>query len=237
MEYVFQILLLFILVSCLLKLSFWKLWQTVVFALLCAGFIIGTCRFAILQSKTQLADLLGNAEVMQNAAVLVTVESAVCFAFCFATLCDIFGRQQRKRWLQTLHWYPGLLLFPVLFYMQTQLIFALPGTGFTIISYTFAAAVLAGLPLAVFLVRRLYPEKELRLEVHFLAGLFVCLTGLITTVNGNVTYAAVKEPLNVKALLLSLALFAVAFYSGFIGNKVKWMLRRKKNQYKYQAIN
>jgi len=229
MQYLLPILLLFILLGCLLKLSFWKMWQTAVFALLCAGFIIATCRFAILQSKTQWAGFLSDVRVMQNIAVLITVESAVCFAFCFATLRNKFGKQS-ARWRQALRWYPGLLLFPGLFYVQTQFIFAMPGTDFTIISYTFAAAVLVGLPLLVYVIKRLEPREEPRLEVYFLVGLFVCLIGLITTVNGNVTYAPVKEPFNVNALLLSLTIFAVTFSAGLIGNKMKWMIRRKKNK-------
>src|SRR5690606_3254521 len=133
-----------------------------------------------------------------------------------------------KRWIQPLYWYPSLLIFPVLFYLLTQLIFSFPGTDFDTISYILAAAVLVILPALSYLVRYIYPEKELRLEVYFLVSLFVCIIGLITTVNGNVTYAAVEEQLNIKALLLSFGLFGTAFVLGFFWNKVKWIIRQKK---------
>ena len=227
MELIIQILMLFILINCILKLSFWKPWQTVIFGIVCALFIIWTCQFAILQSKTQLSDYLRNTRVMQDSAVLITIESAIYFAFCFAALREMFGKKTKK-WVQPLYWYPGLLIFPVLFYLLTQIIFAMPGTDFNTISYLLGGGVLIGLPALSYLVKYLYPEKELRLEVHFLVSLFVCTIGLITTVNGNVTYAAVEEPLNIKALLLSLLLFVVTFSAGFIWNRIKWIIRQKK---------
>ena len=227
MELIIQILMLFILINCIIKLSFWKPWQAAVFGIICAAFIVWSCQYAILQSKTQLADYLKNTKIMQDSAVLITIESAICFAFCFAALRNMFGKTV-KRWVQPLYWYPSLLLFPILFYILTQIIFAMSGTDFTTISYLLAAGVMLGLPALSFLVRYLYPEKELRLEVHFLVSLFVCIIGLITTVNGNVTYAAVEEPLNVKALLLSLGLFAAAFIIGYAWNKVKWIIRQRK---------
>ena len=58
MELVISILILFILVNCLLKLSFWKGWQAALFGLICGIFITATYPVAILQSKTQLADYL-----------------------------------------------------------------------------------------------------------------------------------------------------------------------------------
>ncbi|WP_029902614.1 hypothetical protein [Prevotella sp. 10(H)] len=227
MELIIQILMLFILINCILKLSFWKPWQAAIFGFICAVFILWTCQYAILQSKTQLADYLKNSYIMQDAAVLITIESAICFAFCFAALREMFGKKT-KRWIQPLYWYPSLLIFPVLFYLLTQIIFAMPGTDFTLISYLLAGGVLIGLPALSYLVKYLYPERELRLEVYFLVSLFVCIIGLITTVNGNVTYAAVEEPINIKALALSFILFAVAFLLGMVWNKVKWTFRQKK---------
>jgi len=227
MELIIQILMMFILINCIVKLSFWKPWQAAIFSLICAVFVIWSCQYATMQSKTQLADYLKNIKIMQDSAVLITIESAICFAFCFAALRNMFGKKV-KRWIQPLYWYPSLLIFPVLFYILTQIIFAMPGTDFTTISYMLAGGAFVGLPALSYLVKYFYPEKELRLEVHFLVSLFVCIIGLITTVNGNVTYAAVEEPLNIKSFFLSLGLFAGMFLLGFVWNKVKWIIRQKK---------
>lgn len=219
--------MLFIVINCILKLSFWKWWQSALFGLVCAVFIIWVKQYAILQSKTQINDYLMNREALQDAAVLVTIESAICFAFCFAALRNLFGRKI-KRWLLPLYWYPSLLLFPVLFYILTQTIFSMSGTDFDTISYAVAGISLIVLPIAAYGIRYLFPEKELRLEVHFLVSLFVAILGLLTTVNGNVTYAAAEEPINFKALGLSLGLFIITFLIGYGWNKARWIIMQKK---------
>lgn len=227
MELIIQILMVFIIINCILKLSFRSLWQSILFGAICAVFIIWVKEYAIMQSKTQIADYLKNRTALQNAAVLVTAESAICFAFCFAALRNMFGKRV-KRWLIPLYWYPSLLIFPVLFYLLTQTIFSLSGTDFDTIAYIISGITFVVIPIAAYGIRRLIPEDELRLEVHFLVSLFVCILGLLTTVNGDVTYAAVKEPVNFKALGLSLGLFIVTFVIGYVWNKIKWSIRQKK---------
>jgi hypothetical protein len=214
--------MLFILINSILKLSFRKWWQSVVFGCICAAFIVGVCPFATLQSKTQLSDFLHNTSAMQDTAVLITLESVIGFTFCFSSL---HSRKKGKVWTRILNGYPGLLIFPVLFYILTQLIFGMPGTSFTVISYFFGIAVLVGFPLLTLLVRRLYPENEFRLEIHFLVSLLVCIIGLITTVDGTVTYSALGETVNIKALAFSFGLFAVLFMAGFVGNFIKWRIK------------
>ncbi|MDR1675313.1 MAG: hypothetical protein LBR86_02430 [Tannerella sp.] len=225
MEYIVQILVLFILINCVFKLSFWKWRQAAAFGLACAVFIVWSCRWAILQSKTQLADWLQDVRVMQDAAVWVTVESAICFAFCFTRLRELFGRPHRTG-IRILHVYPGLLVFPALFYVQTQAVFSMPGADFMLVSCLLAALVFVAVPLLTVLLRRLYPDEEVRLEVHFLVSLFVCIIGLVATVNGNVTYAAVEQPFDAHALLTALGLFALLFTAGALVNKYKWKFKK-----------
>lgn len=227
MEFIIQILMLFIVINCILKLSFWKWWQAVIFSAACAIFVLWAEQYAILQSKTQINDYLMNREALQDAAVLVTIESAICFAFCFAALRNLFGRKV-KRWLLPLYWYPSLLLLPVLFYILTQSIFSLSGVNFDTVSYVMAGTVFIILPLAAYGIKYMFPEKELRLEVHFLVSLFIAILGLLTTVNGNVTYAAAEEPINFKALGLSLVLFIVTFLIGYAWNKIRWRIIQRK---------
>lgn len=231
MELIIQILMLFIVIGTVLRLSFWRWWQTVLFALGCSVFVVVWCKYAVLQSKTQLADYLSSNTIMQDAAVLITLESVLLLAFCFAALGDVHSRP-RRRWLRLLSLYPGVLIFPVLFYLLTQMIYAMPGSDFGNTAYLLAAAVLILIPLLSYAAGRLIPEKELRLEVYFLVSLFVCIIGLITTVNGNVTYAAAEEPTNPNAIILSISLFLIMFLSGVVGNKLRWKISNKKSKIK-----
>lgn len=103
--------MLFIVINCSFKLSFWKLWQTVIYSLIAGLFVAGTWQYAILQSKTQIADYLQNTEALQNMAIIITLESALCFGYCVAFLRGLYGKKNLW-WAELLRWYPSLLLFP-----------------------------------------------------------------------------------------------------------------------------
>lgn len=220
MEQIILILMLFVAINCVFKLSFWKLWQAVVFSLAAALFTAWMWPYAILQSKTQLADYLHNTVALQDMAIIITLESALCFGFCVAYLRGLYGKRN-PWWAALLWWYPSLLLFPVLFYCLTEAVFTLTGTDFRTTAYVLAGIVLVGLPLLSRLMKYLLPEADLRVEVHFIISLFVCALGLLTTVDGKTVYAAADTPFNRKAILLSAGLFIVLFSAGFLWNRFK----------------
>ena len=173
MELIIHILMLFIVINCSFKLSFWKLWQTVIYSLIAGLFVAGTWQYAILQSKTQIADYLQNTEALQNMAIIITLESALCFGYCVAFLRGLYGKKNLW-WAELLRWYPSLLLFPVLFYYLTEAIFRLPGVDFSVTAWSLAGIVVIAIPLLSRLMKYLVPEDDLRLEVHFLVSLFIC---------------------------------------------------------------
>lgn len=226
MEVIIQILILFIIVNTALKLSFWKWWESLIFAAIAAVFILLAQQYAIGQSKLQLQYYLNDKQTLQNMAVLITAESAISFAFCVASLRNMFGKK-KKRWVKVLYWYPSLLLFPVLYYLLTQTIFSLPGSSFSTISYFFAGILFVVFPALSYGLKRLIPEDELRLEVYFLVSLFVAILGLLTTVDGNVTYAAAPESFDIKIIIYSLILFTLFFTLGYFWNKYKWHILKK----------
>ena len=59
-------------------------------------------------------------------AIIITLESALCFGYCVAFLRGLYGKKNLW-WAELLRWYPSLLLFPVIFYYLTEAIFRLPG--------------------------------------------------------------------------------------------------------------
>ena len=181
--------------------------------------------YAIKQSKTQIADYLNNSGIMQDMAVLITLESVVFLAFCFSAIRQLYGVKP-KRWITPLYRYPGLLVFPVLLYILTNAVFSFAGIEFSLIAYVIAGSVFVLFPLLSWGIKRLLPEKELRLEVQFLVSLFVAVIGLICTVNGNVTYSATTEPLNVKALIGALGIFLFFFVAGYLWYKYKWKWKK-----------
>ena len=229
MELILQILILFICVNCLIKLSFWKAWQTVLFGLLCALFVWFSQSYIITLSKTKFEALLQDTKVLQDLAVWITAESALCFGFCIVALRRLFGKTKLRK-AMILYAYPGLLIFPVLIYIQAQLVFGLPGVDFEKIALYLTIAVLLFIPLGAWGVKLLFPEPELKLEIHFLLSLIICITGLLMTVNGNTTYKPIAQETDYKDMALTFLLFAGLFLSGWVFTRLKTMHRNKRIQ-------
>lgn len=232
METVIQILMLFIVVGAAFKLSFASRTQTLIYALCCALFLIGTYGYSIEQTKDGIQAYVTDKALREQAAILTTVESLLFIAFCFLSLAPS-GNDERGKWrgsalaYRLLRFYPCLMLLPVLFYLQTTLIFSLPGIDFSLISYALAGATLVGIPLLTWGVRTLLPERELRLEVCFLVSLFVFVCGVITTVDDSLRYAPLPTQIELDKLLMGLAGFALLFGLGFYMHRIKALFTRK----------
>lgn len=227
MELVLQILMLFVALGCILKLSFWKWWQAAIFGVVCGLFVVAVCPLAAMQSKRQLAEFLADPSAMQDMAVIVTLEASVCFAYCFLASKKIYGGTM-PRWGRVVQWYASLLIFPVLFFVLTQAIYAFPGSDFATIAWLLAGCAAIGLPLLRWVVKRLFPQSDYRLEVYFLVSLFLAILGLISTVNGNVTYAAPHETTDWAVLAPALLLFVIVFSAGFAWNRIKWIIKQNR---------
>lgn len=221
--------MLFITLNCAFKLSLWLWWQRVVYCAVLGAFVWWSQRYAILQSKTQIADYLQNSVALQNMAVIVTVESVVCFGFVACRLQDIYEAKPHRRWARLLWWYPSLLMFPVMFYALTQTIFTAVGTDFGTTAIALAAATVVILPLLAEGARRMVPDEEGRVEMHLLLTCFVCVLGLLSTQNGKMVYHVEKQPLDLKVIGLSLAAFILLFAAGFAGSRLRWRLRNRRN--------
>ena len=212
-----DILILFILLTCLFKISMWKFWQRLVYSLLLGSFAWWSMRYAVTQSKTQLADYLQDTGVIQNMAILVTIESSVGLAFCMSWL-------NGKRFG---YWYPSLLMFPAVFYLLTQTVFMAVGIGFEMIGMCFALAIIILLPLLSEGVRWLLPDDTSRVEAYLLLIIMVCILGLATTGNGEIIYATKGSPIEWHSLLLTFGFFLVLFLVGIIINKIIWTFKNK----------
>ena len=138
----------------------------------------------------------------------------------------------RKRTLwsyKALRWFPGLLIFPVLFSGLVALIFSFPGVSFPRIAWSMAAGVLVLIPAGTFVLQRLLPEKELRLELLFLANALIAVLGVITTVNGR-TAVTGNTVIDWSALAALTALILVGLIAGFFTARIKLYYKLRKNK-------
>ena len=128
--------------SFLLKQTFIPRGAMFVTAAVLALFTALTWGYAIEQSKTQISAWLANQSLMRDIAVLLSVDIIVQLTFCVFSACSRPHAELRRRMriIRTvLTFFPGLMIFPVVFSMLVQVIFALPGTSFSLIATVWPA--------------------------------------------------------------------------------------------------
>ncbi len=196
METVVLVLMILVCFNFMLKQTYRKLWSVIVTTVVCALFVGLTWRYAIEQSKTQIADWLSNQALMLDTSVVLSIEVILQMAFCMLTAHVLTAGPLKKRTLWTyraLRWFPGILIFPVLFSGLVYVIFSFPGMSFSLIAWSMSAAVVCLIPLGTWLLRWLLPEKELRLELLFLTNALIAILGIIATVNGRTAVVGMTE--------------------------------------------
>lgn len=195
MEIVVIVIMMMVGVSFMLKLSCHGWVGRLAIAILAAAFIILTCDAAASQSKTQIKEWLGEPELMLDMSVLLTIDVAFQICYCVMAARALHDRlpKTQKVLLKATLWVPGLLVFPTLFAMLTELIFTFTGTDFASIAWGLAGVVAIALPLMAALTRWLIPEPEIRLEMIFMVNLLIATLGIVATVNGRTAAAGTSE--------------------------------------------
>ena len=196
METVVLVIILLVCFNFVLKQTYRKLWMVGAISLLCALFVAFAWPWAIEQSKSQIQDWLNNPQLMLDTAVVLFIEVVIQMAYCLMAVHLMNTGKVRRRTLfiyKLLRWFPGLLIFPVLFHIETQCMFWLTGMEFSTVAYGLAAIVFVAIPLFTWAIKWLIPEKELRLEIFFLSNALIAILGIIATVNGRTAVAGISH--------------------------------------------
>lgn len=226
METVILVLMLVVIFMTWLKLTFLKMWQIIVVAVICSLFIGLSWSYAIQQSRNEISEWLGNQRLMLDTSVLLTIEVFWQMAYCMLSGKLLYGETVSRRtvWIyRILRFFPGLLIFPVLFYLQIQVMYLISGVDFAIVSWSLASAVLIAVVGGAYLLRWLLPQKSLRLEVLFLSSSLVLILGIVTTVNGTTSFKG-AEPIEWNALLAFCVLTFVCAVIGYF----KFQIRKSR---------
>lgn len=196
MESVVLVMMILVCFNYILKQTYRKVYSIAFSAIVCALFVGLMWPYAIEQSKSQISDWLANSALMLDIAVILTLEVAVQMAFCVLSAhIQTSGKVKPITiWVyRVLRWFPGVLIFPVLFSLLVSAIFALPGVSFSLIAWVLATIVFIVIPLAAWEVKWLLPEKEIRLELLFLSNALIAILGVIATVNGQTAVAGISD--------------------------------------------
>lgn len=196
MQTVVLVIMVLVCLNFIFKQTYRK-WYSVAAVSVVAGLFIGfTYEYAIEQSKSQIDIWLSDTELMLDMAVLISIDVILQIAFC-VTAAHIRTSEVVNRKVvflyRMLRWFPGILVFPVLFSLLVYVIFALPGYPFAAIAWGTAIVVGCAIPFLTFLIRKLLPEKEIRLEFLFITDILIALLGVIATVNGRSAVAGVSS--------------------------------------------
>lgn len=225
METVVLVIILLVCFNFVLKQTYRKLWMVGAISLLCALFVAFAWPWAIEQSKSQIQDWLNNPQLMLDTAVVLFIEVVIQMAYCLMAVHLMNTGKVRRRTLfiyKLLRWFPGLLIFPVLFHIETQCMFWLTGMEFSTVAYGLATIVFVVILLFTWAIRWLIPEKELRLEIFFLSNALIAILGIIATVNGRTAVAGISE-VNWAALACMAGLTLLCAIVGFIFYRMKKM--------------
>lgn len=210
----------------ILKQTYRKVYSVLFSAAVCALFVGLMWTSAIEQSKSQISVWLSDTSLMLDMAVILTLEVAIQMTFCILS-ADIHTSGKVKPltiWIyRALRWFPGVLIFPVLYSILVSAIFTMPGTSFPLVAWSLAVIFLLAFPSATYVMKRILPEKELRLELLFLSNALIAVLGVIATVNGRTAVAGISE--------VDWPAFAGVFalvIAGIIGGVVAYRIKLKR---------
>lgn len=232
METVVLVMMIVVCFNYLLKQTWRKPFYVAFSAVVCALLVGLAWPWAIEQSKNQIAGWLADSALMLDMAVLLTLEVALQMTFCIvAAHIHSAGRVKPSVvWAyRLLRWFPGLLIYPVLFSLLVAAIFALPGVSFPLTAWSLAAVVAAVIPLGRWALKHLLPEKEIRLELLFLANALIAILGIIATVNGRTAVAGITS-VDWPSLGGVMAFVAAGLLLGMAAFRIKQKLMNKKQK-------
>ena len=206
----------------LLKLTFLSRWGQLATAIVAGAFVVMSYSSAITQSRTRIAQWLQMPSLMLDTSVLLTVDVAFQICFCMLAASTV-GRTLPPRErvaLAVCRWVPGIMIFPVLYSLLVEVVFAMPGADFATLGWSVAAAVALATPLLARLVEFAVPERELRLELIYLVGALTLALGIVATVNGR-TAAAGTNAVEWSALGAVMALALAGTLAGAVIYRIK----------------
>ncbi|MGM9795901.1 MAG: hypothetical protein ACI3ZZ_06820 [Candidatus Aphodosoma sp.] len=223
METVITIIMILICCNFLFKQTFEKIIPIACTSVVCALFVGLSWHYAIEQSKSQIADLLANSTLMLDIAVLIAIDITLQLTYCILTTksLTLYNEKPVSRWkIILLKVISGVQIFPILFYILALMIFKLPGVSFSLTAWILACVVLITIPLFTWIIKKILPEKDIRLELIFHINIIIGILGIVSTMNGRTAIAGVDE-LNLKAFACIIILIVAGIIGGTIIYKIK----------------
>lgn len=183
MEDLIPILAFFAILSFLLKISFYPRPCILAAVLGCAAFVWFVTPWLTDIPKTALTELVSSRPLLLNLSVCAVLEAVVMIAFCFSRIPITATRHKSLNRVMALclKVYPGLLVFGAISYVLMTSLFTFPGMDFDSLSLIAAMLVFPVMCGGVWVLRRLFGQESIRLEMLFLVNLFIVILCIIAT--------------------------------------------------------
>ena len=207
----------------ILKLTWHSTFSVLIHAVALGVFTGFIYPLAIVQSSSQITIWLSNRSLMQDVAVLVSIEVVLQMAFSLLTVTINSGDYVTKRtmWIyKILKWFPGILIFMVVFILEVLIIFALPGVSFSAISSILGLSIAAFVPIAVLCLKKIITDNSTRSELLFLANIMIALIGIFATVNVRPSVSVVQS-VDISSFVGVVVLIITMFLLGYTIQKIR----------------
>lgn len=149
-----------------------------VFAVLGGAFCYMVYPIAIEQNKISMGNLLMDQSFINNLTLVYIFEGLFAALLSFHLLQSLFN-PKKDNLLHKTKWFPGIMLFAALFYLEVLFFFNVHAFEFNTLAIFFSIAVAAFIGLMPLVIQRLIPEEGLRLELKFIFGISGVLLAVI----------------------------------------------------------
>lgn len=183
--------------------------------------------FAIRQNSQTVSAYLYSSAVAQGLAILLIAEGMLLLTSGLFQLRKLYGEpigegQQRSFYLM------GPSVLPAIALLETLVFFQGLDMSFTALALSIAAGIFLLFAAVPILIRRILPEKDLRLELKLVLHFVQIVTACLLTAGFDIPVPSRENRVpDLKPLGLTLALTLLLGLLGYIGHQIK------KNKWKY----
>lgn len=187
--------------------------------------------FAIEQGYSKFQEMLTKQEIVSNFLVVQIVE---CIAGVLLSifLIRMFYNEPVISVFRYLNYFPGIIILPAFFYMESFIFLNIPGVSFKLLALLIALFVPAFIFGFIKLIRYFIPEYDLRLELKFVLHIIQLLVAIIVSV--KLFRLPVKSAITDFPLMQLAVLFFLLIGTGIVGfvlynRKIRKLLSEKNN--------
>ncbi|NOU58335.1 hypothetical protein [Marinifilum caeruleilacunae] len=137
--------------------------------------------YAIEQSYTTFKTATENQEIVSNLLVIQIVECIIGLLFCIFLIRD-FYKERTLTIFRFFKLFPGIILVPSMFYLQSFVFLNVPGLDFQILAIIIAVLVPSLVLGTVKLMNCLIPEYDLRLELKFIIHILQLILSVVISI-------------------------------------------------------